>query len=256
MSTNQTAASVFMLDVSAVMMGSVNTVHPAVITDGNDTLLIDTGYPGQYPLLREAMKSHGLSIDSITHVIITHQDLDHIGSLPAIRQHAPRPVEVMSSQEERPYIQGEKRMIKVTPEAIERAKASLPPEVPAEWRNAFISTLENPPRSPVDTIIHEGEELPICGGIVVIGTPGHTPGHISLYHRPTRTLIAADALRVVDGELHGPDADTTVDMPLATQSIAQLAAYDISSVICYHGGKLEGPVVQRLLELSGTQRSL
>ncbi|WP_308737598.1 MBL fold metallo-hydrolase [Paenibacillus sp. AR247] len=197
MSTNQTAANVFMLDVSAVMMGSVNTVHPAVITDGNDTLLIDTGYPGQYPLLREAMKSHGLSIDSITHVIITHQDLDHIGSLPAIRQHAPRPVEVMSSQEERPYIQGEKRLIKVTPEAIDRAKASLPPELPAEWRNAFISTLENPPRSPVDTIIHEGEELPICGGIVVIGTPGHTPGHISLYHRSTRTLIAADALRAL-----------------------------------------------------------
>ncbi|MBB3126059.1 glyoxylase-like metal-dependent hydrolase (beta-lactamase superfamily II) [Paenibacillus rhizosphaerae] len=255
MSTNQTAASVYMLDVSAVMMGSVNTVHPAVITDGNHTLLIDTGYPGQYSLLREAMKSHGLSIDSLTHVIITHQDLDHIGSLPAIRQHAPRPVEVMSSQKEKPYIQGEKRLIKVTPEAIERAKAALPPEVPAEWRKAFISTLENPPRSPVDTIIHEDEELPICGGIAVIGTPGHTPGHISLYHRPTRTLVAADALRVVGGELLGPDPDATVDIPLAMRSIAQLAAYDIASVICYHGGSYDGPVVQRLMELSRSQRS-
>ncbi|OZB99072.1 MBL fold metallo-hydrolase [Paenibacillus sp. XY044] len=239
-----------MLDITAVMMGSVNTVHPVVITDGNHTLLIDTGYPGQYPLLRDTLKSHGLSIDTLTHVIITHQDLDHIGSLPAILQHAAQSVEVMSSQDEKPYIQGEKRLIKITPEAIERAKAALPPEVPAEWRNAFISTLENPPRSPVDTIIHEGEELPICGGIVVIGTPGHTPGHISLYHRPTRTLIAADALRVVDGELHGPDPSATVDMPLAKLSIAQLAAYDIASVICYHGGRYDGPVLQRLTELS------
>ena len=33
-----------------------------------------------------------------------------------------------------------------------------------------------------------------CGGLEVIETPGHMPGHISLYLKDSKTLICGDAL--------------------------------------------------------------
>jgi glyoxylase-like metal-dependent hydrolase (beta-lactamase superfamily II) len=105
-------------------------------------------------------------------------------------------VEVLASEVEKPYIQGEQRLVKLTPEAIERAVAALPPEAPEEQRKAFRAALEHPPQAKVNRVLADGEELPCCGGVTVIATPGHTPGHICLYHRGTRTLIAGDALRV------------------------------------------------------------
>ncbi|KHF35150.1 putative metallo-hydrolase YflN [Paenibacillus sp. P1XP2] len=128
----------------------------------------------------------------------------------------------------------------------------IPPTVPDAWKQAFLSTLKNPPKSPVHRVIHDGQRLDICGGIEVIATPGHTPGHISLYHVPTKTLIAADALRVVDGRLYGPDPDQTLDMGRAMESVGKLAGCEIETIICYHGGMYKDENLSRTLrELAG-----
>jgi glyoxylase-like metal-dependent hydrolase (beta-lactamase superfamily II) len=53
----------------------------------------------------------------------------------------------------------------------------------------------------VDRTLKDGEELPYCGGISVIFTPGHTLGHICLYHKQSKTLIAGDILDIDGGKL-------------------------------------------------------
>ncbi|MOA30909.1 putative metallo-hydrolase YflN [compost metagenome] len=128
--------------------------------------------------------------------------------------------------------------------------STLPSEVPSEWRTAFRRTLEHPPSAAVDTIIEDGMELPFCGGIIVIGTPGHTPGHISLYHKASKTLIAADALIVEAGRLLGPTPHFCVDPQLALQSLQTFTEYDIDHVICYHGGLYTGNVNARISDLA------
>jgi glyoxylase-like metal-dependent hydrolase (beta-lactamase superfamily II) len=40
----------------------------------------------------------------------------------------------------------------------------------------------------------DGQVLPVAGGLRVVHTPGHSPGHVSLLHEPTRTLITGDAI--------------------------------------------------------------
>lgn len=227
---------IHMLDIASVVMGKKDVIHPVLIHDEEHVLLIDAGYPGQLDKFAEALSHYGLRIQDVTQVILTHQDIDHIGSLPAILDKAEHGVEVMASAEEKPFIEGEKTILKITPEALAAAEAMIPPTVPDAWKQAFLSTLKNPPRSPVHRVIHDGQVLPVCGGIEVIATPGHTPGHISLYHVPSKTLIAADALRVIDGRLCGPDPEQTLDMGKAMESVGKMARYEIGTIICYHGG--------------------
>ncbi|WP_026074380.1 MBL fold metallo-hydrolase [Brevibacillus massiliensis] len=244
------AKGLAMLEVSAAMMGRKETVYPALIWDEDQMILVDTAYPGQLPLLRAEMERAGMPFEKLTKLIITHQDLDHIGNLPTILHESAQKLEVLAHAVEKPFIQGEKRLLKITPEAIAQAVNSLPPEVPEEWRAAFKRTLENPPKADVDRTVGDAEELPYCGGITVISTPGHTPGHISLYHRPSKTLIAADAMIVADGQLLGPEPQYCVDANQAVQSLKKLTHYDIEAVICYHGGLYRGDANRRIAELA------
>ncbi|MCR8635070.1 MBL fold metallo-hydrolase [Paenibacillus radicis (ex Xue et al. 2023)] len=244
------ANGVEMLEISATVMGKMDVIHPTLIWDEDTAVLVDTGFPGQMPLIIEAMEKAGVPFKKLNKIIMSHQDLDHIGSLPAILQESSQKIEVLANEVEKPYIQGDKRQVKITPEAITQALQSLPPNVPEEWRTAFKAVLENPPKASVDRTIEDGEELPYNGGITVINTPGHTPGHISLYHKSSKTLIAADALVIVDGELHGSVPRNTYDLNLAALSIKKLTNYDVESVICYHGGLYKGNANRRIAELA------
>ena len=53
----------------------------------------------------------------------------------------------------------------------------------------------------VDEILREGQKLDVLGGLEVLETPGHTPGHISLFSPSTGILFVGDS--IVSRE-HGP----------------------------------------------------
>ena len=48
--------------------------------------------------------------------------------------------------------------------------------------------------TPVDEVLVDGQLLDVAGGLRVLHTPGHSPGHISLLHEPTGVLITGDAI--------------------------------------------------------------
>lgn len=188
-----------------------NIIHPTLLWDQEMAVLIDTGFPGQIEDLRAAMEMVGVLFDKLKVVILTHQDLDHIGSLPEILRECGSNINVYAHELDRPYIQGELPLLKD-------------------------GNLENPPKGKVDHILIDGQELPYCGGIRVIHTPGHTPGHISLYLKQSKTLIAGDSMYSVNGILGGIHPPTTLDMKAARLSLKKYLALDIASVVCYHGG--------------------
>lgn len=243
-------ANVQMLDIQAIVAGRPMVIHPTLLADDSEMILVDTGFPGQLPQIQQALAAAGTSLQRLTKIILTHQDIDHIGSLPDILKEARQSIEVLATSAEQPFIQGERRLLKITPEVIERTISALPPEMPAAMRSAIRTGLENPPRARVDRTIADGGELADCGGITAIITPGHTPGHLCLYHQPSKTLIAGDAMRAVDGRLSGPDPSATLELAMATASLKKLASYDIQRVICYHGGLVEGDVNRQIADLA------
>jgi glyoxylase-like metal-dependent hydrolase (beta-lactamase superfamily II) len=155
---------------------------------------------------------------------------------------------VLAHEQERPYIVGEKQLVKISPERMAQFYERLS-SLPEEQREATIDAFANV-RARVDRTLTNGERLPYCGGISVTHTPGHTPGHISLYLEQSKVLVAGDALNVSDGRLVGPNPPLTPDMDQATSSLKKLAQYDVKTVVCYHGGPYSGDANTRIAELA------
>ncbi|SMQ77886.1 Glyoxylase, beta-lactamase superfamily II [Bacillus sp. OV166] len=204
-------------------------LNPTLIWDDEMAVLVDTGMPGQLEQIRLAMSEVGVSFDKLKAVIITHQDLDHIGSLPEILNQSNNHIEVYANIFDKPYIEGTLPLIKTDPNRMSKEQWSSLPE-----QMQFL--YKNPPKSKVDKTLEDGEEISYCGGIQIIFTPGHTPGHISLYLKQSKTLVAGDAMVVVDGVLRRPIPQTTLDLKTAIDSLEKFLDLDIEKVICYHGG--------------------
>ncbi len=109
----KTASGFAMLDIAANILGMSQVIHPTVIWDQEMVILVDSGFPGQAAQLREAMEKAGIPFERTNMVILTHHDIDHVGSLEAIRRELPGPVTVLAHEDEKPYIEGEKTPLKV-----------------------------------------------------------------------------------------------------------------------------------------------
>ena len=200
------------------MVINLSLIHDAA----NGPTLVDTGVSRQSPGFDEAMAEAGVRAADLKRIILTHQDMDHIGGLHDLA--AETGARVLAHEIEVPHIDGSKPLVKLPPAAVLETMPQL---------KIFINRLKG---TPVDEPLQDNSHLDLAGGVRVIFTPGHTPGHISLYLERTKTLIAGDALTAKDGQLLGPNASATPDMPLAMQSVSKLAALDVDTIVCYHGG--------------------
>ncbi|WP_217558771.1 MBL fold metallo-hydrolase [Paenibacillus sp. GbtcB18] len=222
------------------------TIHPVVVFDPESWTLIDTGMPGSAPAIMELARQAGIGDLPLSSILLTHQDIDHIGGLPGILADTGGSATVLAHPGDEGAINGTQPMLKMTPERL----AGFLGQVPAKVREQFERTFLNPSSPNVDRTFSDGETLPYGGGLTVIHTPGHTPGHVSLYHAPSKTLIAGDAMVAKNGELTGPNPAHTPDMGQALESLKKFAAFDIDRAICFHGGLVQGGVNESIARVA------
>ncbi|GAA0470794.1 hypothetical protein Ade02nite_34010 [Paractinoplanes deccanensis] len=86
-------------------------------------------------------------------------------------------------------------------------------------------------------------------GLQIIGTPGHTAGHVSVFDPSTGTLVAGDALRTTEG-LVGADPKYTADPGQAAASVKKLAALDVRTILPGHGDPLTDGAADALRRLA------
>jgi glyoxylase-like metal-dependent hydrolase (beta-lactamase superfamily II) len=242
------ANGIEMLDLEMNMVGNKQTIHPTLLHDNQHAVLVDVGMPGSLGEIKAAMENAGVPFDHLAAVILTHQDIDHFGSIQEVIKAVGKPIDVYAHEEDKPYIEGDQVPIKMTPEWV----AKMLSGVPENRRQQAAAAFPKPTAAKVTKVVSDGEVLPFFGGLKVIFTPGHTPGHISLYHQQSKTLISGDATVSLEGELLGPKPFATPDMPLALESLKKFTSFDIARVICYHGGLVEEDVNGQFSKLCKT----
>ncbi len=194
------------------------------LVTGNDVAtIIDTGTrSASRPILRQLRKA-GYRLEEVHQILITHAHTDHIGALPALKPATG--AEVMSCEEERPYIEGERGLPKAD------------------------GTRTKPmPGTPVDRLVEDGEVLDgILGGLQCLHTPGHTPGGLSFWAPNARVLFCGDVMtRMFGRRIHGAPKRFTADEAQNRASIRRLIELE-PDIVCFgHGPPLVGNTVARL----------
>lgn len=227
---------IIVLKIAFPSANSANSIYPTILKDDREVVLADCGYSDSLSQLREAALSENVSLDEITKIIITHHDHDHTGNLADLKQTYPN-IEILSSQGEADYISGRKKPLRL--QRLQAVYDRLPDDR-KEAATGMLQRFGSAKPVNVDATVQDGQVFPWCGGTEVVATPGHLPGHISLYVRESKTLITGDALGVENGELGLANPQYMLDMETAKQSAEKLLHYDIEKVICYHGGVWQG----------------
>lgn len=151
-----------------------------ILIDEEDRLtLIDAGVKSSLPLIETYIREIGKSPADLTRILLTHADLDHVGSAMALK--AQSGAVIYASQ--------------IAADALTEGHSSrqlkmgifTPLFTWFERRGGVM-------RVDVDNILTGGDTLTILGGMEVLETPGHTPGHLSFYFPAHKLLVAGDSV--------------------------------------------------------------
>lgn len=232
------------LEISFTYQDSQRRIYPVLLTNKDEVILVDCGYPGFLPLITEEAERNDIDLNNLSTIVITHHDYDHMGALAEIKEVYPK-VTIASSLLEEKYVSGKEKSLRL--QQAEALYDTLPFEkrAHAEW---FQNTLKSLRTAKVDLTLNDHDMMPWAGGTEIIATPGHMPGHISLYIKNYKTLIAGDALVIEEGKLAIANPNYTLDISEAKKSIKKLLDYEIQRIICYHGGEFNGNIRKSLLE--------
>lgn len=183
-------------------------------------VLIDAGTRFHAPYLIHLVRRQRIVAHALTHAHPDHQGASH--ALCAAR-HVP----LWCSTEDAPAIeQG-------------RIAALLPPST---INRALVTLFAGSPH-PVTRHLREGDRI---GSFEVIHTPGHTPGHVSLWRERDRSLILGDLLAnchpiTQRPGLREPNPRFTLDRTLNQQSARRVAALRPRLIGFGHGPPLRDP---------------
>ena len=145
--------------------------------DGQVTL-IDMGVASSGKKVIAALRSIGSDPSQVTRLMLTHCHPDHAGGAAYVAEQTGRPVDVHADDAE--FVRS----------------GTQPDGDPSSRLGRLLRRLPEPKvgKVAVGEELTDGQVVPFAGGIRVIHTPGHSPGHASYLHEDSGTLITGDAI--------------------------------------------------------------
>jgi glyoxylase-like metal-dependent hydrolase (beta-lactamase superfamily II) len=211
--------------------GQKNHINPSLIISKDELTLVDTGYPNFLPFIENEILKNGYDMKKLKNIIITHYDIDHIGSLYDFKEKYPH-INLIASEVESKYISGEMKS-----ERLVQAEEMLEnmPIQEIEFGKWFIQQLKHLKHVSIDEKVHDGDWI-LDNQCRVVATPGHTSGHISLYFPSLKSVIAGDAAVIENDELVIANPHFCLNVEKAEQSLRKIKDLKAENYYCYHGG--------------------
>ncbi|MEC2070962.1 MBL fold metallo-hydrolase [Alkalihalophilus marmarensis] len=217
--------------------------HP----DENEFVLVDAGMPNSAPAIIKACERVYGSGCRPKAIILTHGHFDHVGSIIELLQHWD--VSVYAHALEHPYLNGDQQYPEADPTVEGGMLAKLSPLFP----NDPINIESHLKPYPADGTV------PYLEDFKWVHTPGHSPGHVSLFRENDRTLIVGDAFVTVKQdslyktltqhkEINGPPRYFTTDWSEAYRSVQKLHQLQPEAVITGHGAPMSGRELKENLD--------
>jgi glyoxylase-like metal-dependent hydrolase (beta-lactamase superfamily II) len=205
----------------------------------NEWILVDAGMPhSAESIIATSEERFGVDCRPKA-IVLTHGHFDHIGAVSELIKRWN--VQVYAHEEEIPYLTGKANYPPGDPTVNGGLVAMLSPMFP----NHGIDLGDKVKKLPADMTIPGMTEWRW------LHTPGHTPGHVSLFREEDRALIVGDAFTTVkqeslykvifqELEISGPPAYFTINWKDAWDSVKKLEALKPSVVVTGHGLPMEG----------------
>jgi glyoxylase-like metal-dependent hydrolase (beta-lactamase superfamily II) len=193
-----------------------------LILETTGLTLIDAGLPGSHRKILRFLTQLGYAPKGLKRIIITHADIDHVGGLAGVE----------TATGARIFANA------IEASAVAKGASSRPLKASNSLARFFYGLMERLVKTaPVraDEYLVEGHVLPVLGGLHVLETPGHTPGHISLYAPSVGILFCGDSIVAENNRLRGSRGSNTWDQDKADESVLKQAALGARIVCSGHG---------------------
>jgi glyoxylase-like metal-dependent hydrolase (beta-lactamase superfamily II) len=197
--------------------------------DGSLTL-VDTGLRGLGPRrVAAALQSLGKRPEQVSRILLTHAHPDHAGGAARVQRSTGGRIAI-HSDEAHSLREGR------TPHLDRNLLAG---RLLDRWRPR-LQVCE------VSNTLHDGDVLDVAGGLRVLHTPGHSPGHCSFLHESSGVLITGDALFNFLDRMSWSYAWFCSDVALSRQTAERLGDADYEVAAFTHGAEIRDRARERI----------
>jgi glyoxylase-like metal-dependent hydrolase (beta-lactamase superfamily II) len=195
-------------------VGKPEVLSTYLVGGGSEYALLEPGPSNTVDQTLSLIRSSGVSLDSIRHLVVTHVHLDHAGG-------AWKMIDSLPNADVIVYKGGGKHT--ADPQRLSQGAEMVLGPLYRLW-----GEMKAMPADRIQEVV-DGDILPVGGHhLKVLHTPGHSPFHMSLMDLESRSLFTGDAvgMYVGENEVGGEswaltDIDPSVPLYLHIQAICE-----------------------------------
>ena len=195
----------------------------AFVDDDGQVALVDCGLKRAPARIVRGLAAIGKHPKDVTRILLTHAHSDHAGGAAEFVD-STGTSSVLAHREDAQFLRSGK----------------VPPRDPTTGLGRLLKRLPTGSFSPLSAVqgLRDGEHLDIAGGVKVIHTPGHTPGHISLLHPGSGVLITGDAIFNMNARMTWPLSSFCTSCAQTKRTARILADEDYHTAAFTHGPEI------------------
>ena len=193
-----------------------------VDADGSVTL-VDCGVKRAPKKIIEGLAALGKHPNDVKEIVLTHAHSDHAGGAAGMVAKTAADGVTVHEREAAYIVSGD-----APPRDASTTLGAIFARMPG---GGFAATT-------VSRELKDGDVLPTAGGLRIMHTPGHTPGHISLLHTPTGVLITGDAIWNMRSKMTWPVAAFCTSFRENKQTAHALGEIEYAVAAFTHGPEI------------------